>query len=406
MKKISLFTIASIILATLLSCNVDSSGDMVSLESPATQRSELPFLYSDNSGELFLSWVDAVSDSDEYRLKYSKWVQGAWSESREIARSNEWFVNWADYPSITAYSGKALAAHVLRKVPGNTYSYNVNISLNKDSTWTEPFPPHNDSTATEHGFVSMVALNNSEVMATWLDGRRTENREDSEYFDLSKAMTLRSAVINNSGDVSSRKLLDDSVCDCCQTSMVMTEEGPFVAYRNRTDEEVRDIYYSRYVSGEWSDPRPVHSDNWKIGACPVNGPRVAAKDSLVVVSWFTKADNVARVKAAVSTNYGASFNEPIVVSEDSTSGRVDVAIGKNGVVYVSDLIKDMERYYLSLHEVDYIKGTVTTRNITEMSGSRRSGFPQMEIIDNTLFFAWTEITDDTLTHVQSASLDI
>jgi len=406
LKIFNILLFSVIFIAVLISCSNDTGSEPVKIETPAKHNSELPYLFTDNTGELFLSWVEAISGSDEYVLKYSKWTDEKWSEPSEIASSDHWFVNWADYPSVIAFSGEAVAAHVLRKIPGNTYSYNVNIALNRDGSWSEPFPPHNDSTATEHGFVSMIPLSNNKIMAAWLDGRRTENREDAEYFDLNKAMTLRSATIESSGDVSSRKLLDDSVCDCCQTSMVMTEKGPFIAYRNRTDEEVRDIYYSRYLDGEWSEPQPVHRDNWKIGACPVNGPRVVSKDSLVVVSWYTGADGDGKVKTAISTNYGESFNEPITVSESGTSGRVDVEIGENGTIYVSDLRKDKGKYYLSLHVLDYRKGTADTRKISEMSGSRRSGFPQMELADGKLYFAWTDITDDTLTHLQTATLEL
>jgi len=406
LKIFNILLFSVIFIAVLISCSNDTGSEPVKIETPAKHNSELPYLFTDNTGKLFLSWVEAITGSEEYVLKYSKWTDEKWSEPSKIASSDHWFVNWADYPSVIAFSGEAVAAHVLRKIPGNTYSYNVNIALNRDGSWSEPFPPHNDSTATEHGFVSMIPLSNNKIMAAWLDGRRTENREDAEYFDLNKAMALRSATIESSGDVSSRKLLDDSVCDCCQTSMVMTEKGPFIAYRNRTDEEVRDIYYSRYLDGEWSEPQPVHRDNWKIGACPVNVPRVVSKDSLVVVSWYTGADGDGKVKAAISTNYGESFNEPITLSESGTSGRVDVEIGENETIYVSDLRKDKGKYYLSLHVLDYRKGTADTRKISEMSGSRRSGFPQMELADGKLYFAWTDITDDTLTHLQTATLEL
>ncbi|NGP76353.1 hypothetical protein G3570_06900 [Balneolaceae bacterium YR4-1] len=353
-----------------------------------------------------MSWVEKVSGSERYLLKYSTWSDENWSEANDITSSDSWFVNWADYPSVVAYSGQAKAAHMLNKIPGNTYSYNVNIVLNKDGEWSQPFAPHNDSTATEHGFASLIPLNEQELLAAWLDGRRTEDRKDEEYFDLDKAMTLRSAVIEQSGEITNRKLLDASVCDCCQTSMTLTDQGPFIAYRNRTSEEIRDIYYSRYQSGEWTEPQPVFRDNWKIGACPVNGPRVASRDSLVVVAWFAGAGSMETVKTAVSTDYGVSFNEPITVNQSGTSGRVDVEIAESGLLYISELVKEGDNYYLKLNEVNYRDETVNTKNVAEMSGSRRSGFPQMELTDGRLFFAWTDVKDDTLTQIKTASLEL
>ena len=42
-----------------------------------------------------------------------------------------------------------------------------------------------------------------------------------------------------------RAVLDARACDCCQTDAAMTSAGPVVVYRNRTEEEIRDIYIAR-----------------------------------------------------------------------------------------------------------------------------------------------------------------
>ena len=400
---IYLFIASCVILCT--SCIGSPEPDVTTMSNPASQNSELPFLYSDNTGDTFLSWVEPGTAKGEYILMYSKLSSNKWSNPAEISRSNNWFINWADYPSIIAHSGEVTAAHTLRKIPGNTYSYNVNIFLDKGSeTWHRPFTPHNDSTATEHGFVSMVPLGKERFWAAWLDGRKTDDRSDKEYFDLNKAMTLRAALIDSSGSVSNRTLLDDSVCDCCPTSMVMTDKGPFIAYRNRTGEEIRDIYFSRYENESWSEPAPIFKDGWKIGACPVNGPKVAAKGSLVAVSWYTGAADKSTVKAAISTDYGKTFGEPIIINSEGTSGRVDVVITDRETIFVSDISKHEDSYYLTAHRVNLKNRTVKAHRISEMSDSRRSGFPQMELVKEKLIFAWTDIKDDTLTQVQTATL--
>lgn len=389
------------------SCTFDDGNSISKLDNPATQNSELPFLYSDNSGSMFLSWVEPGSVDGEYKLMYSKLREDKWTEAKEISRSTNWFVNWADYPSMVTHSGEAVAAHMLKKIPGNTYSYNVNIRLrNADDNWGKTLTPHFDSTATEHGFVSMVPLSKEKLLAAWLDGRRTDNRTDEEYYDLDKAMTFRSAVIDSSGSVSHSNLIDESVCDCCQTSMVMTEKGPFVAYRNRTENEVRDIYYSRYEDNSWSIPVPVHEDGWKIGACPVNGPKVAAKDSVVAVSWYTRASDTPTVKAAISNDYGKTFGDPFTVNSGGTSGRVDAVIIDTESVFVSDISKSKDTYYLNAYKLNIKDGTIETYKIAKMDGSRRSGFPQMELANGELIFAWTDVKDDTLTKIRTAALKL
>lgn len=401
--RIFLFAISSLVLFSM--CTGNSDPVISSMHSPAPQNSELPFLYSDNAGNTFLSWVERGSGESMFKLMYSKLNDNNWAIPSEISRSDSWFVNWADYPSIIAYSGDAIAAHTLQKIPGNTYSYNVNIILNENSDkWGDPFVLHNDSTATEHGFVSMVPIGKNKFWAAWLDGRRTEDRSDKEYFNLNKAMTLRAAFIDSSGTIGNRSLIDDSVCDCCQTSMVMTDKGPFIAYRNRTGDEIRDIYYSRYEGGSWTEPAPVFNDEWKIGACPVNGPKVAAKDSLVAVAWYTGAGEKSTVKTAVSNDYGKTFGVPIIINREGTSGRVDIEITDQNTIFVSDINKDKDTYYLTAHKVNLEERSVTSHRISELSGSRRSGFPQMELVEEKLIFAWTDVKNDTVTQVQTAAL--
>ena len=98
-------------------------------------------------------------------------------------------------------------------------------------------------------------------------------------------MTLRSAVIGSDGNVE-RSLVDDMVCDCCQTSMTVSQGIPIVVYRDRTKGEIRDISFSRYIDQKWTEPQPIHEDGWKINGCPVNGPNIDSFEENVV-SWFS-----------------------------------------------------------------------------------------------------------------------
>ena len=54
-------------------------------------------------------------------------------------------------------------------------------------------------------------------------------------------MTLRSALISTDGVLLEDHLVDDLVCDCCQTDVAETAHGPIGVYRNRTRQEIRDI---------------------------------------------------------------------------------------------------------------------------------------------------------------------
>ena len=117
-------------------------------------------------------------------------------------------------------------------------------------------------------------------------------------------MTVRSATFDASGKQTSETLVDDRVCECCPTAIAVTDDGPIAAFRDRSVDEVRDIYVSRLEHGRWSAPSRVHEDGWKIPMCPVNGPALSARGRNVAIAWFTVEGEEGRAFAAFSSDAG------------------------------------------------------------------------------------------------------
>ena len=119
------------------------------------------------------------------------------------------------------------------------------------------------------------------------------------------------------------QLLDPRVCDCCQTGVARTLEGIIVAYRDRSDGEVRDISSVRFDRGLWLPPANVYPDGWKINGCPVNGPSVAASGTnALAVAWFSDRNDSSQVKVALSSDGGVSYNRVVRVDGGDPIGRV------------------------------------------------------------------------------------
>src|SRR5215212_7512062 len=140
--------------------------------SPAGVGAAEPFLFATRDGVL-LSWLEPVAGSDRTALRFSRYRDGRWSAPRTIVERNDLFVNWADFPSIVEDANGALFAHWLQKSGGDTYSYDIRMSVSRDggATWREPFLLNGDGKKSEHGFVTLAALPSGGIGATWLDGR-------------------------------------------------------------------------------------------------------------------------------------------------------------------------------------------------------------------------------------------
>jgi hypothetical protein len=204
-------------------------------------------------------------------------------------------------------------------------------------------------------------------------------------------MALRYRSLDGRGIPGSEVLIDERVCDCCQTDAAVSTSGPVVVYRDRSAEEVRDIYVTRLVDGRWTEGTPVHRDGWVIPACPVNGPAVAARENELAVAWFTGAGGEAKAQVAFSSDGGVHFGEPIRVDEGRALGRVDVLWLENGSALVMWLERRPRTAEVLVRQVwpdGRIRGEAV---VTTTSAGRDSGFPRM-IQDGLgrIVFAWTQ----------------
>ena len=375
-------------------------------ESPTNGDSREPELNATHDGRIILSWVEKV-DEERYALRAAIRDGKGWSKPNTVAQGDNWFVNWADFPSAIVLRDGSLAAHWLVKSGKSTYAYNVNIARSNDggSSWSQPMVPHRDNTQTEHGFVSLISLPNGRLGAVWLDGRNMKDmKETDEHAPAPQSMTLRYAVIDAKGNLSDEAELDNRVCECCQTSAAVTSDGPIAVYRDRSPAEVRDIYMVRQVNGTWSAPQPIHADNGQINGCPVNGPSVAAEGRRVVVAWFTSVGDTPHVKVTFSEDAGASFGKPIQVDDGETVGRVDTLLLPDGSALVCWLSGNVEGGAIKVRRVQS-NGTVgPPAVIAKTDISRSSGFPRMALFGNEVHFAWTEFGKPS--RVRTATADV
>ena len=163
-----------------------------------------------------------------------------------------------------------------------------------------------------------------------------------------------------------------------------------MAYRNRTSDEIRDIYVSRLVGGTWTEGRAVHNDNWRIAACPVNGPALSAKGRDVAIAWFTAVGDEGHVYAAFSTDAGESFGPPVRIDDVGAVGRVDVELLADGSAAVTWIEFANQRSAFRMRRVERNGSRSASVSVAAITSGRSSGYPRLARRGNELIFAWTE----------------
>jgi len=258
-----------------------------------------------------------------------------------IAQGANWFVNWADTPALAVLdNGDWVAFWLERNDPAMLEGYDIRVvrSMDRGATWSAPISPHRDGTKTQHGFVSMIAAGNERVLMSWLDGRRaasaSPNASDHSAHDHESApMTLRSAVLNRANQLSEELEIDEQTCSCCQTDMARWAGQTLIVYRDRTDDEIRDISVARRSSMRWGPPQRIHDDGWKIEGCPVNGPAIAVGSRNGLVFWPTLVNDQMTLRYVVAESPEALANGPRMNElklPAVPSGRVDTVAWHDG----------------------------------------------------------------------------
>lgn len=374
-------------------CQVTATGLSVEkITSPAIGVSGEPNLTLSPDGVIYMSWIE-VKAADTTRgqaedtcvLLFSTLEESAtWSEPRRIASGTDWFVNWADIPALAVGSEGHMIASWLQMNGEATYAYGVRLSQSNDGglTWSPSFSPH-DTSQTEHGFVSLMAADDNTFQAVWLDGRETAHKGP---------MTLRTARILASGKLTDEQVLDDRICDCCPTSGIRTSDGSFLAaYRDRTEDETRDIYLAR-----WSDRiEPTNAnmshDGWQISGCPVSGPVLARRGDRLGATWFTMgSESTPAIFTRFSMDQGQTFRDAIQMDMGSPVGRVDMAWVNDTTTLVCWMELDGDTSSLWIQTVSMGGQKGEPKIVSRFSSGRSSGYPQLASTDGQTVIAWTD----------------
>ena len=356
-----------------------------SIASPAAPGSSEPNLAVGPDGRAWLTWLEPAADSG-FALRVAARDGEGWTTPRTIVEGRDFFLNWADFPSVAVLADGRLAAHWLERSGPGTYTYDVRIAQSSDGgeTWSRGVVPHRDGTRSEHGFASLWD-SAGHVAAVWLDGRKYASAQN----EAGREMMLVHTVIDSAGRRGAEARLDERICDCCQTSVARTSRGPIIVYRDRSPDEIRDIYTVRLVDGAWTAPAAVHDDGWRIDFCPVNGPSVAAAGERVAVAWFTASGDTARVNVAFSSDAGASFGAPTRVDEGAPAGRVGVVLLPSGDALVSWIERTARGAEVRARRIRVDGTTGAPITVGSSSADRASGFPRLAVAANELLAAWT-----------------
>lgn len=188
------------------------------------------------------------------------------------------------------------------------------------------------------GWESVAIADDGMVHAAWLDGRNAAPMA-ADHHDHG---VMRQDIVHamwRAGEPVVESPVADNVCFCCKTGVVTHGRDVFVVWRHLFEGGVRDIAVARSADGgrTFGSPVRVSADNWKIDACPDDGPSLAVEgNGTLHVAWPTLLSDSGQPHMAIfetiSMDGGATFTARARVDASTTgASHPRMAVSRDGV---------------------------------------------------------------------------
>ncbi|ABA56854.1 BNR repeat protein [Nitrosococcus oceani ATCC 19707] len=292
------------------------------IETPTPVGSRQHQLNQTAQGQLLLSWVEKGEQGSH--LRFAVLEAEGWSAPQTVVTVRG---KLAAAPVVLGLKdGGALAAAWMSSTEQKDNPFGAELYLSRSTdggeSWSKPLQPYSGEARIYDAQMSLASLDDGRLALVWTDQRHKPERYQ-----------LMATLIDGQGKPGSEMILDKDVCSCCNTRTIAQGDTLWTAYRDRLEGEVRDIALVRWSSEGPSQANIVHDDQWVIEGCPSNGPAVARRDGLTMVSWFTAADGVGRVRTAFWPEGENHFAKPIEVDAHA-NGYVNALLLEDGSALV------------------------------------------------------------------------
>jgi hypothetical protein len=295
-----------------------------------------PAVAASADGSLFVVYVRHGKDksADIFLRKFDRDLKPVGEKVRinpEEGQATAWY---GDPPTIaidesgTIYVG--WTARVKTEAGSGTDLF-LSVSRDDGLSFEAPVRVNDDSAPASHGMHSLAVDPSGRVFLAWLDERNLKREESgASHHAANEAAEPNSevffAVSTDGGrSFSPNVKLASEVCPCCKTALAVAPDGKiFAAWRQVLPGDFRHIAIASTADGgaSFTEPVIVSDDRWQINACPVSGAALSfdSKNALRV-AWYTAGEaGQPGLYTSASEDGGKTFAPRLFIREGSVSG--------------------------------------------------------------------------------------
>jgi len=274
----------------------------VQISAPDVDAAE-PVTATAPDGGFYVAWVNhnANSKSDVMLARYDS--EGATASSPITVNQQAGVATaWRGDPPSIAVADKSVYVLWTSRVESDgkkgTDLY-LSVSHDQGKTFASPVKVNDDKLPGAHGMHSLAVANDGKIYAAWLDERNISKPKPSKHAGGHHMESNRELFIAYSTDggktfSANRKVAEDA-CPCCKTALAVSPDGTvYAGWRQVLPGNFRHIAVTSSTDGgaSFSAPVIVSDDKWMLQGCPVSGPSLSADASgTLKVVWYAAGEN-------------------------------------------------------------------------------------------------------------------
>ena len=336
-------------------------------QNDTTKTYTMPLLSKTPKGDLMLSWTEkdvngitslcAAFSSDKGKSFSEKKTafKGAGVSNSRMMRAK--ILAKKDGSLVAVFSNRTDGA----QGGGRSRSADIVYCVSKDggNTWTAPKSVDADPTqGIMKGFFDAVLMANDEVAVAYLKDVANSKKMEERNLRL---------VTTKNGIFEPERIIDPVVCDCCPVSLLLDANGALNVYYRDNNDDIRDMAKMTSTDNgqNFSTPKILHNDEWKINGCPHSGAIASTYGKSALIAWFSGAEKESGLRLV--TQEGKKL---FVLSEPTAKNAYLVEAPKTSLMLWEQSNGDVSQIAFrkinnnNVSETNWLKGSSNATNVS------------------------------------------
>lgn len=301
-------------------------------------------------GSFYVAWVNHVghhqADVMIGRFEPGKTPAAAVRVNPQAGTATAWR---GDQPSVAVgKNGSVYVVWTARVEANGKKGTDLYLSVSSDmgQTFATPVKINDDKVPAAHGMHSLGVAGDGRIYVSWLDERnvhvpKPSTKAEGHHMESNRDLFIADSTDGGRTFSRNRKVAADA-CPCCKTALAVASEGTvYVSWRHVLPGNYRHIAVasSSDAGATFSKPVIVSDDKWVLQGCPVSGPSLSvANDGTLKVLWYAAGEaNAPGLYFSESQDKGRSFAPRQLLAQEGVRGTPVLRAGNDAEVAVWEM---------------------------------------------------------------------